>query len=439
MSETALAALVPVGAGLHMQWTYCTAGYKTRLESHIKTSRPGAVVLFDADGKSKADALRLARMYPDTVVIYRYYLQGDHQYRYISPMQFISEHLEFRDGPGNLFVQIDNEPNALAGAVWMLAVMKLARSYRIRCAVGGYGVGQPEPADLQTKEISDIIRYMAANPGWFVLNLHEYTEGSVFVDWAREARDVNTWPTSVPPGTAHHLMGRWKNWKRRAAELGVASPKIVIGEWGFDYIQAVEDHVYGHIGSILSSLPTWDQWTSLHPEVFAARMLQAIFKLLYDDPDIIGVVIFCISDHPTDWAEWNINYAPLFLAEIVKGFERMTSTPKPQTVANPHKPGKNRVTLAPGVVYVNKRDAPNGADKGDVHTGDILDVAAEPMQLGGSFYWFKIKTAEGDRWVAQTASIESLVPVSAVSIPAFIAQQRAILDEMEAAYNRGEL
>lgn len=427
-------------AGLHMQWNQCSVGMKSRLESHIKTGNPGAVVFFDSDGKSKGDALRIARMYPNTVVIYRHYIQGDHQYRYLTPIQFINEHIEFRDGPGNLFVQIDNEPNALAGAAWMLAVMKLARSYRIRCAVGGYGVGQPEPVDLQTKAMSDIIRYMAANPGWFVLNLHEYTKGSVFVDWDRGARDVPSWPTSVPPGTTHHLMGRWKMWKARAAELGVASPKIVIGEWGFDYVQAVSDAIYGAIGSILSSLPTWRGWSSLNPEVFAARMLQRIFRLLYDDPDIIGVVIFCISDHPTDWAEWNINYVPLFLNEISKGFERMTTPPqKPPTAPNPHKAGKNRVTLAPGVVYVNSRETPNGIDRGDIKTGDIVDVAPEVMQLAGSFYWFKIKTPDGDRWVAQTASIESLVPVSAVSIPEFIAQQRAILDEMEAAYNRGEL
>lgn len=430
----------PVGAGMHLQWTYCSAPFRLKAEQHIKNTTPGATVIFDADGKLKGDALRLARLYPQTTFIYRHYLQGDRQYTYMTPQQMVAEHLEFRNGPPNLFVQIDNEPNALASADWMLRTMKAFRAAGIRCAVGGYGVGQPSQTELESEPVADIIRYMALHPGWFVLNLHEYTEGSVFVDFARNARDPSTWPTSAPSDPAAlHLMGRWRRWKKRAAELGVACPKIVIGEWSFDYLTAVEDHVYGPIGSILSSLPTWRGWSNLHPEIYAARMLQHIFRLLYDDPDLLGVCIFCISDHPTDWAEWNINYVPLFLNEITKGFHRMTMpTTQPATAPNPHKEGRNRVTLAAGVVYVNARETPNGNDKGDVHTGDIVDVQAGDMIRAGSFYWFKVKIDGADRWIAQTASIDKLTPITTLTIPEYIAQQRALLDAMEAAYNAGE-
>jgi hypothetical protein len=379
--------------GQHFQWKQSTEEQRRIFEAYIRDGQPAAVVVFDSDGDSADDALRLARAYPATIVIYRKFIKGDNQYLYLSPQAWCAEHAALIDGPPNLFSQIDNEPNAKASAPWMLATMKAARASRIRAGIGGYGVGQPSEDEMQLQSIADIVAYMAANAGWFVLLLHEYTRGSVFVDFARHVRDPRDWPTAIPANTTLYLMGRYKAWHRLADKLRVARPKVIISEFGYDYVAAVSPDVYGPIGSLLSSLPTWAGWSSLHPEIYAARMLQRAKALFYADPDVWGWVNFCWSNHPTDWGEWNSEYADLFRAELVKGFDRMTAPTQPPTAPapklSPKPPGVYNVAITnPNVTSINLRSA-TGAILTTLRTGarvEIIDKMTAGRVIDGDPY-----------------------------------------------------
>jgi hypothetical protein len=387
--------------GQHFQWKQSTEEQRRIFEAYIRDGQPAAVVVFDSDGDSADDALRLARAYPATIVIYRKFIKGDNQYLYLSPQAWCAEHAALIDGPPNLFSQIDNEPNAKASAPWMLATMKAARASRIRAGIGGYGVGQPSEDEMQLQSIADIVAYMAANAGWFVLLLHEYTRGSVFVDFARHVRDPRDWPTAIPANTTLYLMGRYKAWHRLADKLKVARPKVIISEFGYDYVAAVPADVYGPIGSLLSSLPTWAGWSSLHPEIYAARMLQRAKALFYADPDVWGWVNFCWSNHPTDWGEWNSEYADLFRAELWKGFSRMTAPTQPPTAptVDPYPVGD--YVLRTSQTHINLRSA-TGADIGDVTDGTRLRVIGAdtvPLYIAGRWHSCQLVDVGGTQGV----------------------------------------
>jgi hypothetical protein len=395
------------GIGYHLQWSWSTAEFKATAEAYIRDHQPAAMVLFDSHGNAASDALRLARTYPLTVFIYRKYIQGDNQYTYLSPSAWCAEHAALIDGPPNLFSQIDNEPNAGASAAWMLATMKLARALHIRAGVGGYGVGQPSEAEMELQSIADIVTYMAAHPRWFVLLVHEYTRGSVFVDFARHVRDPRDWPAVVPAGATLHLMGRYKAWHRLADKLRVARPKVVVSEFGYDYVDAVPPDAYGPIGSLLSSLPTWAGWSALRPEVYGARMLQRAKELFYSDPDVLGWVVFCWSDHPTDWTEWNADLADEFRAELEKGFDMTTPTPTYTPYA------VRTYTLVGNGVRVRSSADTSAPIVTTVNSGATVKVLSTAIPANDGYGWQEVE-ANGKRgWMAlRGASVTwSLTPV----------------------------
>jgi hypothetical protein len=377
--------------GQHMQWKQSTEEQRRIFEAYIRDGQPAAVVVFDSDGDSASEALRLARAYPATIVIYRKFIRGDNQYLYLSPQAWCAEHAVLIGGPPNLFSQIDNEPNAKASAPWILETMKAARAMRIRAGVGGYGVGQPSEAEMELQSIADIVAYMAANAGWFVLLVHEYTRGSVFVDFARHVRDPRDWPTIVPAGTTLYLMGRYKAWHRLADKLKVARPKVIISEFGYDYVAAVTTDVYGPIGSLLSSLPTWAGWSNLHPEIYAARMLQRAKALFYADPDVLGWVNFCWSNHPTDWGEWNSEFADLFRAELMKGFTRMDIYPPIPSpaytfyITGPH-------TLAGNGVRIRASADTSAPIITTLNTGAAVTVLKTNIVINDGFGWQEVES-----------------------------------------------
>jgi hypothetical protein len=106
---------------------------------------------------------------------------------------------------------------------------------------------------------------------------------------------------------------------------------------------------------------------------------------------VLGWVNFCWSNHPTDWGEWNSEFADLFRAELWKGFDRMTAPTQPPTVptVDPYPVGTKTLNIVDSRYFeINLRD-PDGSILAEIPDGATLTVIAPDtarMMIGGRWY-----------------------------------------------------
>lgn len=347
--------------------------------------RPGALLVFDDfnDVKNVNRAIEAAERLPDTTVIYRRFLQGDNQQNYISPSQWVNEHRALAGR--RVYCALNNEPHgpALNIADFHQETVKQARAAGIRVSVGGFSVGSPDDTTIEAH--LPLLRWMAANPGWAILDLHEYTRALWTVDFARDAKQPDRWPPAVHDGAALWLMGRFRRWLHYCDQIGVKRPQIVIGEWGFDRVQAVGAEVYGDTEGLHTCAPVWQSWGFEDWQQYAAMQLQAAWKAIYAAyPEVLGVCYFQLQTGDK-WATFNAYTAPRFMELTREGFDTMAVT-QPQPVTG-YAAGAYTLDYVGGRVNVRSGPSTSAAVVGQRVHGDPVDVIEATATEANGFVW----------------------------------------------------
>jgi hypothetical protein len=429
------------GVGYNVLWSYCTGAKQAEIENEIRETTPGATTIVDTFGNAMESTIALARRNPSTRFVYRVY-NGDNVHRHKTPTEFVAQHAPFRNGPTNLFVELTNEPSRQpdfdAGLRWMLETMKLCRQNNIRVSFGAFSVGVPEvrPNYGDLPMLKEILIFAAKHLGWFVLSLHEYTEGLFTVDFAPHSKDPSQWPQTVGENIALHLMGRFREWINYCESLGIKCPPIVITEWGFDSIEAVEDRVYGaNIGPLWKTVGLWQSWRYTDWEAYAAAQLKAAWKLIYQaySDIVVGVCLFCRND-ANEWADWNYDRAPRLVNLLKSGFDTMevqvvTMIPKPL--------GFYTVNIKTSSTFINFRRL-DGSDIGDVPNGATIEVLEDTFTTiridGTNYSCQKINFNGTVGYIARTTTYD-LEPIQVNTD--FVTRMRVIFDKIDDARQEG--
>jgi hypothetical protein len=421
-------------SGLNFAYAESTEQARDWFKEYVRTGKPGAVVFYDTYGQYKLDALKLAYDNPQTVVIYRYYIQGDWQFNYLSAVAWANHHDEFRGGPDNLFCSADNEAPTGAAAAWYLRVLEEANRRDINVSVGGFGTGQPSDAELPL--LDDVLRFMAAHPKRAVIDCHCYFRALAWCDFARDAKHPSQWPTKAPTDNgALHLLGRFRRILARADAIKVKRPRIVIGEHGPDRVHAVPADVYGDTGGLLHCLHTWAGWGVGDAEDYGAAMMRAAWNVFYKPcPEVIGACFFTVTDHPTHWGEHNAWYAPRFLDGIKQGFDRMPILPsQPTPVYTPYKLG--HYLLDSDNVRIRAAADTSAQIVKTLYTGAQVRVMSTTVIINDGYGWQEVECGEWRGFMALHGSgvtwSLSPVPVTPQPDPVTRAQLLAWADTLQ--------
>ena len=402
------------GIGWWFPYGESTAQMREMFEMYIRDCKPGAVLFYDSYGEFKADAIRLAYTYPATVIVYRFYIQGDRQHEYLTANAWNDHHDEFRGGPDNLFCSAANEAPTDKAAAWYMRVLEEAERRDINVSIAGFGTGQPSDAELPL--LDPVLEFIAAHPKRAIIDCHEYFRALAWCDFAREAKHPSQWPTKAPTDNAAlHLLGRFRRILARADYLKVKRPRIVIGEHGPDRVTAVPASVYGDTGGILSCVQTWRGWGVGDPELYGAALMKAAWDVFYKPyPEVIGVCFFSVSNHPTFWGEFNATFAPTFLNACRKGFARMDIYPPLPApaytfyITGPH-------TLTGNGVRIRSTADTSAPIITTLNSGAVVNVLSTGIVINDGFGWQEVESGglRGHMALHGTGVTWTLTPVAA--------------------------
>ena len=409
-----------IGDNAHL--SYISDEHWPVLLSRWQTGNPGALLLLDSFGndnptakaKAMARAALASERLPNTEIVYRLYIRnphngtGDHHYQFLTPAEWVDKHRQFAGT--RIYCSADNEPNFAASLPWLLAVAKAARAANIRVSLGGWSVGAYEIADIP--KLDALLRYTAAHPGWFVYDFHEYTRGSVFVDVAPHEHNPANWPDVVPPQINLWLMGRFRQVLKYCDTMGIKRPQIIIGEFGFDRVHAVESTLYGNVGGLNTLGGLFRSWGFENWQAYAAAQLQAAWRAIYAPySSVIGACYYQVSDRGSDnWAEFNASDAPTFIDATRKGFGTMTTPDATPVQPTPYAPGSYTLDITnPNVNAINLRSS-TGAFISEIVDGEPVDVLSREYKLiriGRDDYWCQQVRVGGEAgFIARTPSYE---------------------------------
>lgn len=378
-----------MGYNVHASYTHDNS-WATMLTTWERTN-PGALLILDSFNEQKGidKALEAARHLPQTTIIYRRFINGDNQQNYLSPGAWVNMHKPLAGT--RVYCALNNEPHGppenIAG--FHTDTVRAARAAGIRVSVGGFSVGSPDDATIAAHE--PLLRWMAANPGWAILDLHEYTRALWTVDFARDAKHPNQWPANVPNTVALWLMGRFRRWFAYCDQRGITRPNVVIGEWGWDRVDAVSPDVYGDTQGLLTCATTWQAWGFGDWEKYAADQLKAAWKAIYAPyPQVLGVCYYQISTEPNNWPTFNAWTARRFMDLTGEGFDTMTTTqPQPQPMQG-LPAGAYRLNYPGKALNVRSGPSTGAGIVGQVAHGGAVDVLDDAVTEANGYGWQRV-------------------------------------------------
>jgi hypothetical protein len=296
---------------------------------------PYALVM---DNLEIAGRIRMAS--PDTQIVCRKYRPDDHKlHETTSPAEFLNS---VSDVPQSYIVQAGNEPGGdmRALAAWTAELIAKANVLGRRLAVCSFSVGNPDEDQIAAGWYDPILRGLAGSR--HVLSLHEYFHDK--------------------PAEEPYFVGRYGHFLRRADQLGISRPVVVITEHGRDLGGGPEDGWRGQ------------GWSEAD---YARRLDEA--QTVYAPDGITACVFSYGAGFDQRWQSFNVEGAP----DLLRAMEAMNVGREDDDVAGP--PGwKTAKTKAPGV-KVNMRSAPSltAPVVRTVQTGDWLHPSGVPVQSGG--------------------------------------------------------
>lgn len=101
-----------------------------------------------------------------------------------------------------------------------------------KCAMFGWSAGEPEPTDWQTSGMIAYLEYCAAHPQMAAVALHEYSFDQQTI-WTGKDAQGNIIPIN-PDTDELVLVGRFLKLFAACDAQGIARPKVLITEWGWE-------------------------------------------------------------------------------------------------------------------------------------------------------------------------------------------------------------
>lgn len=187
------------------------------LSAWLKRAQPGAVLVMDDPPLAQT----IQRDLPGATVIHRTYHPDDHRWHdVITPAGWLAAH---SGTAGNgVLAQVFNEPapgNSDAFLNWIAELVRLCPP-TLALALPAFAVGNPNEEAIINGGYDRLLRLLAGSR--HVLLLHEYFRND-------------------PAAEYPYLCGRFRFWLERAKTLGIAPPRIVLGEYGRDVGGGVND------------------------------------------------------------------------------------------------------------------------------------------------------------------------------------------------------
>jgi len=368
------------------------------LKNRLQAAQPPAILVMD----NLPRALELKALLPGTTVIYRHF-RPTSDYTATTPEQWVAMH-EYAGGKG-LWLQADNEaPLTEAFCAWSLAVAKLCVARKWQVCLLNLGVGHPEIADWSRADA--LLRYIAANPTYCMVGLHEY--GATLLSYPMSTESDPAKFPDIQPTEQLWFIGRFRFLLDYCKSKGIKAPKIVINEFGWDTITAVqawqsttpgyqEEMGYQH------SRIAWQTWQpGMSAAQHAFNQLKWAWNEIYKPhPEIIGVCFYCYGGI----GSWNDIYSihrenELFDLIRTQGDFSLSTTTNPP----PADPPGLQVYLT-GASVVNARALPttSSAKVGEVRTGQAVNSILSIRYIA-PYVWFQVNGAIGgvtrDYWFA---------------------------------------
>jgi hypothetical protein len=304
---------------------------------------PYALVM---DNLEIAGRIRMAS--PDTQIICRKYRPDDHKlHETTSPAEFLDS---VSDVPQSYLVQAGNEPGGdiRAFVAWTAELIARANVLGRRLAVCSFSVGNPDEDQIAAGWYDPILRGLAGSR--HVLSLHEYFHDK--------------------PAEEPYFVGRYRHFLRRADQLGISRPVVVITEHGRDLGGGLDDGWRGQ------------GWSDAD---YARRLDEA--QMVYAPDGITACVFSYGAGFDQRWQSFNVENAPDLLARMAA-----MNVQEDEYVGPPG--WKTAKTKAPGV-KVNMRSAPSltASIVRTVQTGDWLKPTGAPVNANGHS-WQRVNDEE---------------------------------------------
>jgi hypothetical protein len=428
-------------AGLNVQLSFCSVQFRAELEHYIETYKPATMLLFDTFGNEVNYVRFLAAKYgrtaarPNgTVFIYRLWTlsphnrnDGDNAQLWMTPDWLIPRVIGLAHT--GVYIELLNEPNhsdLKRTCDWQIAMMNAMHPRGLKTAIGGYAFGHPE--DHTNYTVFDaLMRRVALIPGMALVDLHEYVRKGTVVNDVLVANpyDVSTYPGTVPDDQ-RWLLGRFVHWMRHLQRSKIPLPEIVIGEFGWATRGDKPDE---WIPTVMGT------WPVANKERFMAEQLLWAWRVLYKPwPNVIGVCLFAINDHPSEWHFSNYYKYTEARRLMQKGFERnMTTVPAPAVPAAIPQPGKYVLNKS----SINLRDAAHVGGKFlfTVSPSQKVELKSTPLKWDGQkYYWLNVIVTKADGslvegWIAWTGTYSL---DANVSITELLDQMDGLVQKMRA-------
>lgn len=296
------------------------------LRPHLEKINPGGMVYFQND----LNEARWAKAaFPKSNIVVRYWPDADTHIKYQNVEAWVNAHSDLI-GSG-LILQTTNEPaftDALVQWHERLLTYLLNTGIDLRVGVLGLSVGVPRPEEWV--KANNLFRLMEKMGDRAYLILHEYFAGVISSGiiggypnnagvapgqpGGKNLIPEANWPPNPTAGTLWHV-GRYWFLKRHLAALGIRMPKVIIGEFGADYLSDID----GFLKSLKSSAGQYDSvdgWRDLHdtwrqwynnrdPGETYMRMAAYADQHIYGE-DVVAIIFYHYGDM-AGWAQYRVD------------------------------------------------------------------------------------------------------------------------------------
>lgn len=279
---------------------------------------------------------------------------------------------------------------------WHTAVAKYAVRDNGRVCVLNLSVGRPEKHEWSS--MAELLGVASKNPQNVIIGLHEYAP--ILMHYEIDNRNLEA--TGLRPIGALErfwLIGRYRFLYDYTDKAGLKRPKIVITEWGYDFIHAVASttpYPMVQLAGIKHTLKFVSQQGVL-------RSMQYVWNEIYaKDEGILGFCLYCVGGQG-DWSHYDFADFPALFENITlskwainKG---VTSMPIVKGVVATSVDFKLK-----GVVNIRSNPTISALVVGKLENGMSGTLWLDSKATANGFEWKRIKVGDIEGWVAVNIS-----------------------------------
>lgn len=291
---------------------------------------------------------------------------------------------------------------------WAIEVIHAARKYGLKVVVLNLSSGTPNPDDWKQPLALELLRLLDTNRDMAVLGLHEYACGIVtsgFVGGWPSLILPEDWPPDVRQMTLWHL-GRYMFLVRACEAAGIAVPRIVITEFGFDDMSDVKAWAemlvktpgYASIRGWRSLVEQWRAWFGgWSAERTLFEMIRYALQVIYWHSAVEGVLWFCEGASSPVWEQFNKEGADEF-ESLWDQAEREEEEP----VNVPEGGNYYRQTQDFKEGLILRKDPGTAGERvGLVKSGDILFVKTTKPETANGHIWKEVVQYRDGKVIAE--------------------------------------